>query len=117
MGRNFLNALKWWFIVGCLIFGIAAMNWDIALGFKTMAAFAGFGVFYILSDTWRDLPNVSKLVSIALVFISWLVAQHLPDILWAYSGYRTPLSFHPLWALLSFVIGVPAMMYVYEKYG
>ena len=121
MREYFIKALKWYSIVLFFILGAGLLFYadryqDIRPVFPAVLCF-GAGV--ILTVIWKDISGKLVFVSMFLVMALCYIAQvqYVPVWLYVYTGYSLQWPFLLLWAVLTAVIGIPAMTVVIKHYG
>ena len=72
---------------------------------------------YLYTGVWKDLNSKTVICIFVMIGALALFGHFLVLIFYVLTGMDLGLGFFARWALLSFVIGVPAMMVIYDKYG
>jgi hypothetical protein len=117
MGELFLKALRWALFVAFIIGGIAAFNYLEKYGMKTgFLAVCSFGGAYLMSGPWRKLPPKAMVLSILLVAVLAWLADKLPNMYYNFTGNIVYDNFYIVWLGLVFMLGVPAMMWIFKRF-
>lgn len=118
MGAQFLKSLKWFFFVCFIIGGIAAFIATEGGNIKPLIlAVFSLGAAYLMSASWRELPRFAMALSILLVGTLAVAAKFLPGLAYELAGVRITYDYFVIWAGLVFFPGIPAMMFIFSKYG
>ena len=116
------RSLKWYvlslfFIVGC--WGMYRANLQQDIKFLGATVF-GWGAAYILSLLIVKLNRETAIGSLIVWGILLFIAQvqYVPMWLYVSTGFDVTvfLNFYMVWGALVFVLGVPAMMKIFDKY-
>jgi hypothetical protein len=117
MAESFLKALRWFLFIACIIAGIAAFNQLEVQGMKVgILVVVSFGGAYIMSKPWRALPPKAMVLSVLGVAALAFMTQYVPGWYTAYTGEPAYDNFYFIWLGLVLVLGVPFMMWVFERY-
>lgn len=115
---GFLKALKWFVIVVFIICGLAAFT--IADAHESirpvLPGILCFGVAFIMSFKWRDMPGKIIIISVVSVLAVGLATPYAPMLFYLLTGIDIFLNFFVLWVALVFLICVPLMTVVFIKF-
>lgn len=118
MKALFKKALKWYVIAVLVIIGIAALliSEERDTVRPMMIAVWALGGAYILATFWHQLNRVLFLCSVVVFLATAFLTQYAPYAVYMLTGYILEWGFYRFWALVTFFVGIPAMMYVFAKY-
>jgi hypothetical protein len=117
MAESFLKALRWFIFIACIIAGVAAFNQLEVQGMKVgILVVVSFGGAYIMSKPWRQLPPKAMVLSVLAVAALAALANVLPGLYLDHYGTRMYDNFYFVWLGLVLVLGVPFMMFVFDRY-
>jgi uncharacterized membrane protein AbrB (regulator of aidB expression) len=111
------KSLKWFVFVVFFIAGIFCLEQVRIHGINWMILAVGaFGCMYMMSEAWRSLPSVAMFMTIVLVGVLWGVSHYMSDIIYVLTGEFVDWPFYFTWIGVTFVPGIPIMMFVFKKY-
>ena len=117
MSDSFLKALKWFLFIVFIIGGIAAVSAVEKYGVQpVMLAVFSFGGAYLMSNSWRKLPRQAMVTSTILVAVLGFVADYTPEFAAVFLNQFIDMNFYLIWICLTLVVGVPFMMFIFNKY-
>lgn len=115
----FLRALRWYIVTAFVIAGLGTLHLaDTVDSIKPV--FPGLvclGAAFVLGTAWKDLRRKVLFITIILVVALAYTAQFVPDIIYVLTNTKMHVNYFVGWAGLTLVVGFPAMMYVFYKYG
>lgn len=118
MKNNFIKALKWYVIALFVIGGIAALliaeERDSVR--PLMGAVLSLGMAYILAMFWHKLGKELLLMSVLTFLATAFLTRYAPDAFYVLTGEIATWGFYRLWAVVTFLVGLPVMMWAFSKY-
>jgi hypothetical protein len=75
----------------------------------------GYGLSFILGAAWKFMKGRVMTLTLIILGLCGLGAQYIPPLVWIYAGIEWNFSFFFNWTLLTFILGVPAMIFTFSK--
>lgn len=119
MQHLFLSAVRWYIVVAFVIAGVGTLQLADTSG-SIKPVFPGLvclGAAFVLGTAWKDLRRKILFITIVLVVALAYAAQFMTSIIFILTGTEMYLNYFFGWAVLTLIVGFPAMMLIFYKYG
>ncbi len=120
MLEGFINALKWYVLVGCAIIGTSAFMISEESGSVNpiIIGILGYGVVYIMATFWTEFRRKVLLISIIVFLVLSFASPYFPYLMYVLFGHD-PFYYNQyyVWGLTMGLFGIPIMSFVFYKYG
>jgi Na+/proline symporter len=112
------KSIRWYIISLLVVVGFAAvMVADAGNTIRPMmAAVLSFGVAYLLLLFWQKLNRETLLVSILVYVVTAAMSYFGPDPFYVWTGIIVDWNFYYLWVALNGIVGVPVMIFSFDKF-
>lgn len=119
MQELFLRTLRWFIVVAFVIAGIGALNLaDVSESIKpVLPGIVCLGAAFILGTAWKDLRRKILFITIVLAAALAYAAQYMTVIVYLLTGNEVHMNYFVGWAVLTLVVGFPAMMVIFHKFA
>ncbi len=119
MQELFLKTLRWYIVVAFVVAGMGALQFaDTSGSIKpVLPGIVCLGAAFVLGTAWKELRRKILFLTIVLSMALAYVAQYMTPIIYLLTGNEVYMNYFLGWAVLTLLVGFPAMMVIFHKYA